>query len=147
MVVAPHAGTGRAAGAPHTQEPENLMNDKERKHLEERLLQERERQNRALERLDEDSRIGTEDDGALTQYSQHPADEGTDTIEQETALLLHSQSSVRLAQIDEALRRLYKEPEAYGRCDVCGAAIELERLDVVPWARFCLEHQAEVEGG
>jgi DnaK suppressor protein len=123
------------------------MNEKERTHLEQRLLQERERRVRLLERLDDDTRIGTEDDGDLTQYSQHPADDGTDTIEQETALLLHGRSSEVMAEIDEALRRLYKEPETYGRCETCGRAIELERLDVVPWARLCMEHQAQVEGG
>jgi DnaK suppressor protein len=123
------------------------MKEKDRKHIEQRLLQERERRARMLERLDEQARIGTEDDGELTQYSQHPADEGTDTMEQEKALLLLGRSSDMLAEIDEALRRLYKEPEAFGRCEECGREIELERLDVVPWTRMCAEHQARAEGG
>jgi DnaK suppressor protein len=123
------------------------MKDKDRKHIEQRLLQERERRASMLERLDEQARIGTEDDGELTQYSQHPADEGTDTMEQEKALLLLGRSSDMLAEIDEALRRLYKEPEAFGRCEECNREIELERLDVVPWTRLCAEHQARAEGG
>jgi DnaK suppressor protein len=123
------------------------MKEKDRKHIEQRLLQERERRARMLERLDEQARIGTEDDGELTQYSQHPADEGTDTMEQEKALLLLGRSSDMLAEIDEALRRLYKEPEAFGRCEECGREIELERLDVVPWTRMCAEHQARAEAG
>jgi DnaK suppressor protein len=123
------------------------MNDKDRDHLEQRLLQERQRAVKALERLDEETRIGTEDDGDLTQYSQHPADDGTDTMEQEKALLLLGRSSERLAEIDEALRRLYKEPESYGRCEECDKEIELARLDVVPWARLCAAHQAEAEAG
>jgi DnaK suppressor protein len=122
-----------------------LMNDKDRTHLEQRLLQERERSVKALERLDEESRIGTEDDGDLTQYSQHPADDGTDTMEQEKALILLGRSSDRLAEIDEALRRLYKEPEIFGICEECSGEIEFERLDVVPWARLCAQHQAQAE--
>jgi DnaK suppressor protein len=121
------------------------MNDKDRTHLEQRLLQERERSLKALARLDEESRIGTEEDGDLTQYSQHPADDGTDTMEQEKALILLSRSSDRLAEIDEALRRLYKEPDTYGMCEECGGEIELERLDVVPWARLCARHQEQAE--
>jgi DnaK suppressor protein len=121
------------------------MKDKDRRHVEERLLQERERRTRLLDRLDEQTRIGTEDDGELTQYSQHPADEGTDTQEQEKALLLLGRSSETLGEIDEALRRLYKEPETFGKCEECGRDIELERLDVVPWTRLCVEHQAGSE--
>jgi DnaK suppressor protein len=68
-------------------------------------------------------------------------------MEQEKALLLLGRSSDMLAEIDEALRRLYKEPETFGRCEECNREIELERLDVVPWTRLCAEHQARAEGG
>jgi DnaK suppressor protein len=123
------------------------MDDKDRKHLEQRLLHERERTNKALDRYQEMTRIGTDDDGELTQYKQHPADEGTDTMEQEQQMLLLAKEGEQLGLIDEALRRLYKEPETYGRCDNCGAAIEVERLDLVPWARLCLSCQTQNEAG
>ncbi|HSJ23828.1 MAG TPA: TraR/DksA C4-type zinc finger protein [Longimicrobiales bacterium] len=121
------------------------MNDTERRHLEQRLTQERDRATESLDRYDEQSRTSTEDDGDLTQYKQHPADEGTDTLEQEKNLMLLEQESERLALIDAALTRLYKEPEQFGRCEVCDAEISLERLDVVPWTRFCVEHQEKSE--
>ena len=121
------------------------MTDNDRQHLEQRLLQERERVQRALQRSDEATRISTEDDGELTQYKQHPADEGTDTMEQEKALMLLGREGTLLGEIDEALRRLYKEPETYGRCDQCGADIEMERLELVPWARLCLSCQQAAE--
>jgi DnaK suppressor protein len=122
------------------------MTDNDRRHLEQRLLQERERVQRALQRSDEATRISTEDDGELTQYKQHPADDGTDTMEQEKALMLLGREGNLMGEIDEALRRLYKEPEQYGRCDRCGADIEMERLDLVPWARLCLSCQRDAEG-
>jgi DnaK suppressor protein len=121
------------------------MNDTERRHLEQRLLQERERANTALERYEEMTRTSTEDDGELTQYKQHPADEGTDTMEQEQQMLLLAKESSVLGDIDEALRRLYKEPESFGKCDNCGAELELERLDLVPWARLCITCQTQQE--
>jgi DnaK suppressor protein len=123
------------------------MNDTEQRHVEQRLRQERERAVSALDRYEEQTRTSTEDDGELTQYKQHPADEGTDTMEQEKNLLLLEQESERLALIDNALTVLYKEPERFGRCETCGEAIPLERLDVVPWTRFCVEHQEQSESG
>jgi DnaK suppressor protein len=123
------------------------MNDTERKHLEQRLLQERERTAKALERYQERTRTSTEDDGELTQYKQHPADDGTDTIEQEQQMLLLAKESDILGDIDEALRRLYKEPETFGRCENCGRDLDMERLELVPWARLCADCQAQREGG
>lgn len=121
------------------------MNDAQRKQLEQILLRERERTADALQRSDEATRLSTEEDGDLTSYKQHLADEGTDTIEQEKALLLLSTEGQRLTQIDEALRRLYKEPETFGRCLSCGTEISMERLEIVPWATLCRDHQSEQE--
>jgi DnaK suppressor protein len=123
------------------------MNDTERRNLEQRLLSEREERVKALQRIDEVARISTEDDGELTQYTQHPADEGTDTMEQEKALMLLGRDGEALARIDEALRRLYKEPEQFGVCESCGKEIEMERLDVVPWAVLCADCQRRAESG
>lgn len=121
------------------------MNESQRSHLEQLLLRERERTADALNRSDDATRLSTEEDGDLTSYKQHLADEGTDTMEQEKALLLLSTEGQRLTQIDEALRRLYKEPEKFGRCLACGTEIMMERLEIVPWATLCRDHQSEHE--
>lgn len=113
------------------------MNQKNRDHLEKRLLQERERAVRALRHLDSDDN----EDGDLTTYPFHLADEGTDTMEQEKEMLLKSVEGRLLTDIDEALRTLYKEPERYGKCISCGNEILFERLDLVPHARLCLNCQ------
>lgn len=123
------------------------MKEAQRKHLEERLLEERRSTDRALQRSDEATRISTEEDGDLTTYKQHPADEGTDTMEQEKALLLLSAEGQRLTIIDEALRRLYKEPETFGKCVECGNEISMERLELVPWTTLCRDHQENQETG
>jgi RNA polymerase-binding transcription factor DksA len=46
----------------------------------------------------------------------------------------------RLYSIDEALDRLYKTPEDFGKCEVCGRDIGVERLEVIPETRLCVEH-------
>jgi DnaK suppressor protein len=124
------------------------MTENERQHLEKRLLQERERALRALTRFDEQSRVGgRDDDGELSTYPVHPADEGTDTMEREQNSLLASKEGRLVYWIDDALRLLYKEPERYGRCFECGEPIIFDRLDIVPWTQLCVSCQrAEEEG-
>ncbi|HUH11639.1 MAG TPA: TraR/DksA family transcriptional regulator [Longimicrobiales bacterium] len=122
------------------------MNDEQRKHVEKRLLEERTRVQRALGQLDDRmAEAGAESDGDLTNYPLHQADEGTDTMEEEKEAMLASQEGRILYAIDRALRRLYKEPEELGRCQECGAAIEPERLDLIPWAEYCMSCQEERE--
>lgn len=128
-------------------EDADCMTEAQRRHLEERLLQERARTNRALERLDEAATISTVEDGDLTSYPLHLADQGTDSQEQEKSLMLLGKEGARLTRIDAALRRLYKEPEQYGTCERCGRAIPFERLDVVPWVTSCLDCQQAQENG
>jgi DnaK suppressor protein len=118
------------------------MDQKQRDHLEQRLQQERERAIVTLRKLDE-TRL--EDDGGLTNWPLHLADEGTDAMEQEKALLLMGQEGRRLSDIDEALRRLYNAADDFGVCERCGNEIAFDRLDLVPWARFCVDCQEAVE--
>lgn len=117
------------------------MDQKTREHMEQRLLQERERAIKALRQLDDSN----EEDGSLTTYPFHLADEGTDTMEQEQEFLLRSVEGRRLYEIDDALRTLYKEPERYGKCVNCHQEIATERLDIVPWTKLCLDCQTAEE--
>jgi RNA polymerase-binding transcription factor DksA len=107
-------------------------------HFQRRLLEERRRLLRLLGRSAEQfGASSTAADGDLTNYPFHIADQGTDTIEQETGFLIASQESRILWHVDDALRRLYREPERFGVCEHCGAQIGFERLDAIPHTRFC----------
>jgi RNA polymerase-binding transcription factor DksA len=79
----------------------------------------------------------------LSHVHQHPADAASDAFEREKEFTLLEQVDADLAAVDRALERL--SSGAYGRCDACGDAIGDERLAAVPAARFCVEHQADVE--
>ena len=113
------------------------MTKEQRDHLEQRLLKERQRAVKAMRQLDE-SLAPLDQDGDLTNYPFHLADEGTDTIEQEQSTLLRSQEGRLLYEIDDALRTLYKTPDDYGKCMNCGNLVSFERLDIVPWAKHCV---------
>ncbi len=122
------------------------MNQKQRAHLEKRLLRERERALRALAQFDERAKVSQqEEDGDLTTYPLHLADEGTDTMEQEKEFLLASKEGRLVYWIDDALRTLYKDPESFGVCLECEEPIALERLDIVPWTRLCVDCQTAEE--
>lgn len=115
------------------------MTKKNLTYFEKRLLEERRRVLKELGNHDET--FGTTQqaaDGDLSSYSFHMADQGTDAMEREKAFLFASQEGRFLWHIDQALRRLYKSPETFGKCQNCGEDIPFERLDALPHARFCI---------
>lgn len=81
--------------------------------------------------------------GDLSSYSLHMADQGTDNFDREfAASLLNTEHDV-LYEIDEALRRI--EQGTYGICEISGQPVERERLKVLPFARYCVAVQSEIE--
>jgi RNA polymerase-binding transcription factor DksA len=107
------------------------------KHFEKRLLEERSSLQRELQRYSgaEAADDEQEQSGDLTKVPFHPADLGTDTINQEIDASNATRESAELADIDSALQRLYETPEKFGIDERTGAPIPLERLEIIPWAR------------
>ena len=109
------------------------------KHLEKRLLEERTRVMKELGTYDESFNSTLQGaDGDLSSYSFHMADQGTDAMEREKQFLFASQEGRYLWHINEALRRMYNQPDKFGHCHQCGAEIDFERLDALPHARLCI---------
>lgn len=81
--------------------------------------------------------------GDLSNYGMHMADQGTDNFDREFALSLVSNEQEVLYEIDDALHRI--DNNAYGICEQTGNAIEIERLKVLPYARYCREAQEQME--
>ncbi len=124
------------------------LTKKDLTYFEKRLLQEREKVVKQLAQFDEsfaDTLQGS--DGDLSAYSFHMADQGTDAMEREKAFLFASKEGRLLYHIDEALRRLYKTPDAYGVCEECESDIGFERLDALPHARLCIKCKEREENG
>lgn len=117
-------------------------------HFEKRLLEERGRVLKELGYHGETfSKTPQGADGDLSSYSFHMADQGTDAMEREKAFLFASQEGRFLWHIDQALRRLYKSPETFGKCHSCGKDIPFDRLDALPHARFCIDCKQREEDG
>jgi len=115
------------------------LTEEQRAHLEYRLLEERDRATRLLNRsVDEYSDESEQDrSGDLTSLPFHVADRGTDTMQTELDASMATRVSRELAEIDAALERLYQHPEQFGICEETGREIPFERLDIIPWARTC----------
>lgn len=79
----------------------------------------------------------------LPGYSMHMADSGTDNFDRDFALSLLSSDQDAIYEIDEALKRI--ERGSYGVCELTGKTIPKARLDAIPWARFTVEAQAQLE--
>jgi RNA polymerase-binding transcription factor DksA len=120
----------------------------ELEHFERRLLEERNRAVAQVQQFGDAHRLSQDEaDGEVSSWRFHMADEGTDTFEREQSFLLASREGRLLWNIDEALRRLYRSPETYGRCSECGNRIGYERLDAIPYAITCVRCKTEWEGG
>lgn len=120
-----------------------VLNDEQRRRIEQRLHEERERVLEVLKRFDEDRENSlTEASGDLSDYPFHVADHGTDSYDQEMDIVLAERASRELEEIDEALHRFYEHPERFGICENTGEPIPMDRLELVPWTRTCLEVDA-----
>jgi RNA polymerase-binding transcription factor DksA len=122
------------------------LTKKQLDHLQQRLMRERDRALRSLGQFDELAKQSAEqNDSDSYSYSDHMADLGTDAMEREKMLLFASKEGRYLYRVEEALRRLYKDPDNFGRCHSCAKLIDYERLDALPHARYCIDCKLKEE--
>jgi RNA polymerase-binding transcription factor DksA len=123
------------------------LTKKQLSHLEKRLLDERARALKALGLFDEMAKADRESgDSALSAYTDHMADQGTEAMEREKAAVFATKEGRYLYRLEEALRRLYNSPNTFGTCHTCGADVGFERLDALPHARYCIDCKRKEEG-
>ena len=79
----------------------------------------------------------------MTNYSLHMADSGTDNFDRDFALSLLSSDQDAIYEIEEALKRI--EKGTYGVCEITGKIIPKARLEAIPWTRFTVAAQAQLE--
>jgi len=103
--------------------------------------------NRLLELRDQLTRqmtgLAKESAQEMAGYSLHMADSGTDNFDRDFALSLLSSDQDAMYEIEEALKRI--EKGTYGTCELTGKPIPRARLDAIPWTRFTVEAQGQLE--
>ena len=75
--------------------------------------------------------------------SDSVADTGTDNYEQDFTLGLIESEEALAREVDGALLRIAQS--AFGVCESCQTPIPLARLEILPFARFCVECQQKRE--
>ena len=93
--------------------------------------------------LNQMSGLAKESAEEMASYSLHMADSGTDNFDRDFALSLLSSDQDAIYEIEEALKRI--EKNIYGICELTGKPIPRARLDAIPWTRFTVEAQAQLE--
>lgn len=79
--------------------------------------------------------------GDLSSYDNHPADEATELYEREKDIALNEHIEEELNDINRALKAI--ENGTYGKCQVCGIEIPIDRLDAIPTTTTCINHAPE----
>nr|WP_263325042.1 TraR/DksA C4-type zinc finger protein [Neobacillus sp. Marseille-Q6967] len=79
--------------------------------------------------------------GELSSIDNHPADEATELYEREKDIALNQHTKLQLLNINKALEAM--EKGTYGKCEVCGKDIPVERLEALPNTLYCKEHSPD----
>jgi RNA polymerase-binding protein DksA len=108
-------------------------------HFRELLSQRRERLASDLHMMQDEALKVTAQDNS----SDSVADTGTDNYEQDFTLGLIESEEVLAREVDEALLRI--EQAKFGVCESCETPVPLARLEILPFARFCITCQQKRE--
>jgi RNA polymerase-binding transcription factor DksA len=96
-----------------------------------------------MQSVAQDSLRSRAENNEASAVGQHQADAGSDAYEKDFALSLLSQEQDALYEIEEALKRI--EVGTYGVCEMSNKPIPHARLEAIPFARFTVECQQQLE--
>ena len=106
-------------------------------HFKQLLLDERQRAQEALERLQREDEGQLEDEQEEIQSDNHLGDMATSMYDRELDYTLEENVERVLGEIDAALGRI--ENGTYGVCENGGEQIPPERLEAIPWTTLCID--------
>jgi DnaK suppressor protein len=109
----------------------------------EKLLQLRDAMVDSMAGVAQDTLRSRAEGSEASAFGMHQADAGSDAYDRDFALSLLSQEQDALYEIDQALKRI--ELGTYGICEMSGKPIPHARLEAIPFARFTVECQSQLE--
>ena len=149
VVIPPRPPSAAARPAPPAKpgvKGDERLNDDDLKYFETRLLKERARIMGEMGHLESTIlKVNPRDSAGEVGggYSFHMADAGTDSMEREISFDIASKEGRLLREIDDALRRIYNG--VFGICEASGKTIARARLEALPWARYTVQEQENME--
>jgi len=98
-----------------------------------------------LEKLKSDilSLILDEEDSTITREALDDVDHTSDMLAREMGSKLSTSHKNNLRKVEEALKRI--KEQSYGKCMECGTDIPSKRLEILPFAEYCIACQEEFE--
>jgi DnaK suppressor protein len=76
-------------------------------------------------------------------YSNHQADDASEAFEQAAGLAMRQNAERLLYQVERALQRMNNG--TFGACRNCERLIDPERLNAIPYARYCFDCASHAE--
>lgn len=120
------------------------LSDKKLKKFEELIQKELKESVAYVDDINKDQSIGArESSGDLSSYSYHQADQGSDTNLMEQTVMMMEQERDKIRLLNEALRKIYTG--SFGICEMCGEHIDETRLEIIPYATYCIACMEKME--
>ncbi len=89
------------------------------------------------------SKGARESSGDLSSYAYHQADQGSDTNLMEQTVMMMEKEREKIRLLKEALQKI--DNETYGICEMCGEKIDETRLEIIPYAKYCIDCMEKME--
>lgn len=108
-----------------------------------RLVEERERLQEIVEEYERGLEVARMTESS-SDRSPEPGNAEASSMKLEYAkeLSIEQNTLDLIGKVDHALKRI--DAGEYGICEVCGKAIPIERLNVLPYATLCVEDAAKI---
>ncbi|MGC9362302.1 MAG: TraR/DksA family transcriptional regulator [Candidatus Syntrophosphaera sp.] len=89
------------------------------------------------------SKGARESSGDLSSYAYHQADQGSDTNLMEQTVMMMEKEREKIRLLKEALQKI--DNETFGICEMCGEKIDETRLEIIPYAKYCIDCMEKME--
>jgi len=120
------------------------VNKNDLRHYESLLKKEKKQVLQEISSVEEKIKTGSpEGNTEENPYPYHWADVASYEEDKEMDSQILSQMTKKLEMIDNALNKI--KDRTYGKCETCGNLIEKERLEVIPYARYCKNCRANLD--
>ncbi len=120
------------------------MDESRLNHYRKKLLRERERVLNIISTMKENEAINSTEEisSELSFYDNHPSDLASELNDMERGKALQGNEMNIINKIDDSIKSI--DEGTYGVCKRCGKEISSERLEFIPYAKYCVHCQNEI---
>ena len=93
--------------------------------------------------MEDDLNSSRQSSGSFSKIPTHPSDIGGDNFEQDFTYERIEAEGIEIGEINDALKKI--KEGSYGVCERCDSNIRKQRLKAIPYCKFCITCQEEVE--